>query len=282
LSKLLRCCTLWLDSEENVMDSKSIRESLLSREVSFGTWIQIGHAAVAEVLAEAGYDWIAVDCEHTDIDVEGFTDLSRGMHGRGPIPLARVRANETLAIRQALDAGAQGVIVPLVNSADEARQAVAAARFPPRGRRGFSFARMNNYGADFDTYAETANQRIAVVVMAESREAVENIDEITSVEGVDGVFVGPYDMSGSYGVPGQTDHERVTEGCRRILKACRRSGKTAGLHVVRPAEGAIERAVADGFNFIALGVDTVFLRRASQEALRVGRSCLTVPDENEE
>lgn len=263
------------------MQQESIRESLLDREVSFGTWIQIGHAAVAEVLAEAGYDWIAVDCEHTDIGVEGFTDLARGMHGRGPISLARVRENDTLAIRQVLDAGAAGVIVPLVNTADEARRAVAAARFPPEGRRGFSFARMNNYGEDFDEYAATANRRVAVVVMAETREAVDNIDEIVAVEGVDGVFVGPYDMSGSYGVPGQTDHERVRQGCRRILDACRRAGRSAGLHVVEPDEGAIDRAVADGFNFIALGVDTVFLGNASRHALRTARSSMTAPEEEE-
>ena len=259
------------------MEAESVREALLSREVVFGTWIQIGHPAVAEVLAEAGYDWVAADCEHTDIDVEGFSRVARGLHGRGPVPLARVRDNELLAIRQMLDAGAQGIIVPLVNSPEEARRAVAAAKYPPDGVRGFSFSRANNYGADFDRYARSANADTAVVVMIESKEAVNNIYDILEVEGVDGALIGPYDMSGSYDVPGETDDPRVREGCRRVAEACHRTGKAAGIHIVLPRPETINEAVADGFSFIAVGMDTVFLSEASREALRMARQ--TVEDE---
>ena len=240
-----------------------VKSALVERRLCIGTWMQIGHPAVAEILANAGFDWIAADCEHADIDVEIFTNIARAMHGRGVAPLVRVRENDTLAIRQMLDAGAQGVIVPLINSADEARKAVAAAKYPPQGIRGFAFCRANDWGHDFENYASQANQKVAVVVMIESKQAVENIDEILDVDGVDGVFIGPYDMSGSYGVTGQTDHPLVQSACARVAAACDRHGKSAGLHVVRPDEAAIKRAKNDGFTFIALGVDTVFL---SQEA----------------
>ena len=256
------------------MTTNPVRRALLDRAVTLGTWIQIGHAAAAEVLAIAGYDWIAADCEHTDIDVQGFADLARGMHGRGPIPMARVRENDTLAIRQMLDAGALGVIVPLVNSADEARRAVAAAKYPPQGVRGFCFSRMNDWGDDFDDYVARANDEIAVVVMIESRQAVESIDAILGVDGVDGVFLGPYDLSGSYGVPGNTAHPDVQAACQAVIDACARHGKSAGLHVVDPAPAKIQKALADGFTFIALGVDTVFLMQAAKHALEVARSVL--------
>jgi len=252
-----------------------VRQALLERKPTFGTWIQIGHAACGEILANAGYDWIAVDCEHTDIGVEGFTRVAQGMHGRGPVPLVRVRENDTLAIRQMLDAGAMGVIVPLVNNAEEAERAVKAAKYPPEGIRGYCFSRMNNYGLAFDEYVKSANDDIAVVVMIESKEAVENIDEILSVDGVDGTFIGPYDMSGSYGIAGQTSHALVVEGCQKIVKACEKHGKAAGLHVVKPTDEAIENAINDGFTFIALGIDTIFLAEGGVKALDVAKNAVS-------
>ena len=254
------------------MFENAVRKALLDRRVTFGSWIQIRNATSSEILANAGFDWIAVDCEHTDIDVKGFTTLVRGMYGRGPIPFVRVRENDTLAIRQVLDAGAMGVIVPLVGTAAEARRAVQAAKYPPRGIRGFCFSRMNNFGLDFEEYVDKANDNVAVVVMIESKEAIENIDEILSVEGVDGVFVGPYDLSGSYGIPGKTDDPRVVEGCDRVVQACQRHGKSAGKHVVIPSAKAINGSIAQGFSFIALGIDTIFLAEGAKQALEIARS----------
>jgi 2-keto-3-deoxy-L-rhamnonate aldolase RhmA len=254
-----------------MMTMTILRQALLQQRLTIGTWIQIGHPAVAEILADAGFDWIAADMEHTDIDNAGFANLARAMHGRGMAPLARVRENDTLAIRQVLDLGAQGVIVPLVHTAEDAERAVAAAKYPPRGVRGYCFSRMNAWGNDFDNYAARANDEIAVVVMIESKQGVENIDAILAVDGVDGAFIGPYDLSGSCGVPGQTDHEMVQAGGHRVLEACKAAGKAAGMHVVIPAEAAIRRAVDDGFTFLALGVDTVFLGRGATAAVASAR-----------
>lgn len=245
------------------------RKALLERRLTFGSWIQIGHPAVAEILARAGFEWLAVDMEHTDIGIKTFCEVVRGMHGRGAIPLARVRENDVLAIRQVLDAGAQGVIVPLINSAKEAAMAVKAAKYPPQGVRGFAFCRANNFGVDFDKYAAEANQNIAVVMMIESRPAVENINEILSVEGVDGVFIGPYDMSGSYGITGQVSHPDIVKACQTVSAACEKHGKSAGLHIVRPDEKLIKKAVDDGFTFIALGTDAVFLEGTSRRLVTV-------------
>jgi 2-keto-3-deoxy-L-rhamnonate aldolase RhmA len=250
-----------------------IREAVLSGRVTLGSWLQAGpYPALAEIMADTGFDWLAVDLEHSDIDVEGMTSLFRGMKGRGAAPLARVRENDTLAIRQALDAGAEGVIVPLVNSAAEARKAVAAAKYPPMGVRGFCFARMNRFGRDFDDYAKNANDRTLVIVMIESKTAVENIEEILSVDGVDGVFIGPYDMSGSYGIIGQTEHPLMLEARRKILSACKAKNKAAGLHIVYPDGKNVKDAADSGFTFIALGVDMVFLRAGANSAFMTAKS----------
>jgi len=244
------------------MVGNTVRKALIERKLTIGSWIQIGPPAVAEILANAGFDWIAADCEHTDIDIKGFTAI-----GRGAVPMIRVRENDTLAIRQALDLGAQGIIVPLVNTAEQAKKAVMAAKYPPQGIRGFCFSRMNNWGVDFDEYAKKANENIAVVVMIESKEAVENINEILEVKGVDGTFIGPYDMSGSYGVVGQIDHPLILDACKTVVKACNKHSKAAGLHIVKPTPESIEKAVEDGFTFIALGVDTVFLSQGARTAV---------------
>ena len=225
----------------------------------------------AEILARAGYDWVAVDCEHSSIGIENFAEVARGIHGRGAATLARVRENDMLAIRQVLDMGAEGVIIPMVNSAEDARKAVLAAKYPPVGVRGFGYCRANNWGVDFASYAQNANEDICVVVMIESKEAVEHIDEILAVEGVDGVFIGPYDMSGSYGCVGKTSDPVIVEACAKVLEACKRCGKAAGQHIVLPDDKNVAKALADGFTFIALGTDIVFLADGARDALAFAR-----------
>ncbi|MFW5857699.1 MAG: aldolase/citrate lyase family protein, partial [Planctomycetota bacterium] len=145
-------------------------------------------------------------------------------------------------------------------------RAVRAAKYPPRGVRGYCFSRMNAWGADFDAYAAAANEETAVVVMIESKEGVANIDAILAVDGVDGVLIGPYDLSGSYGVPGQTGHAEVAAGCRRVREACAAAGKAAGLHVVKPDADAVDRALAEGYTFLVLGVDIVFLAEGARRS----------------
>lgn len=247
----------------------TVKQSLLENRITIGTWIQIGHPVSAEILARAGYDWIVIDCEHTDIDIECFSNLARAMYGRGPAPIVRVRENNTLFIRQVLDAGAAGIIVPLVNSAEEAIHAVKASKYLPEGKRGYAFSRANNWGVDFDEYSATANKDIFVIVMIESKEAVENIGEILSVEGIDGVFIGPYDMSGSYGVTGQVSHPLLLNAYKKVIHECRMHGKPAGIHLVNPDLIKITSALKDGFTFLAMGMDTVFLSESARETLQL-------------
>lgn len=248
------------------------RQALLDRRLTIGSWIQMAHPASAEILAQAGYDWLCVDCEHTEMQPAELASHARAMMPYGPMSLARVQSSDTLVIRRALDMGVHGVVVPMVDTPQQAAQCVAAAKYPPQGIRGYAYHRGNAWGADFDGYARHANQEIAVVVMIESRQAVENIDAIMAVEGVDAAFIGPYDMSGSYGCPGQTGSDVIRSACARVVAACKRAGKTAGLHVVIPTQEAIGRAIEDGFTMIAVGADIIYLRQASRDALACVRN----------
>ena len=254
------------------------KQALRERRILIGSWLQINHPAAAEVLASAGSDWIAVDIEHTDIDITSLTELLRGMYGRSAAPIARVASNTVMDIRRALDAGAAGVLVPFVNSAEQARQAVAAAKYPPMGVRGFSFSRANNWGADFAEDARTANDTTAVIVMIESRQGAEAIEEILAVQGVDGVFIGPYDLSGSYGIPGQTQAPVVREACQRVIEAARRAGKSVGVLHVRATPEGVQQAIQDGYTLLCLGMDTTFLYDGVRAARALAQAALEGQD----
>ena len=246
----------------------TVKDKLGKGQVSLGGWLQIGHAAVAEMMAAAGFDWVALDAEHGQIDVEAGANVLGALRGGGAVPLVRVQSNDEITIRRWLDAGAAGIIVPLVNNAQQAADAVAAAKYPPMGRRGFGFCRANIGGRDFTKYIASANDDILVVVQIEHVEAVKNIDSILEVEGVDAAFIGPYDLSGSMGLVGQLDHEDVTAAIRTMLQACKKHRKAAGIHVVA-VDAAPKTAdyARDGFTFIALSIDTVMLNYCCDRVL---------------
>ena len=254
----------------------TLREKLKAGQPVLGSWVQSGSEVASEILAGVGFDFLALDMEHTESDAQGFYRFARavgaanaGENGVKTVPLARVRENDTLVIRRVMDGGAEGVIIPLVSNAAEAERAVAAVKYPPRGVRGFAFVRANDWGERFDEYAAQANERSVVIVMIESREAVSNIDAILAVDGVDGVLIGPYDLSGSYGVVGQTAHPLVKEAKRTVLEACLRHGKAAGQHIVLPTAENVAAALAEGYKFLALGMDTVFLAEGAKNTFRM-------------
>jgi 2-keto-3-deoxy-L-rhamnonate aldolase RhmA len=188
--------------------------------------------------------------------------------------VARVASNDTLEIRRALDAGAAGVLVPFVSTPEQARRAVSAARYPPAGVRGFSFSRANDWGVSFDSEARRANDDVAVIVMIESREGADSIEAIVGVEGVDAVFIGPYDLSGSFGIPGQIQAPVVQEACRRVVQAARDAGKPAGVLLARPTPETVTRAVRDGYTLLSLGLDTVFLDQGARAAREIALSAI--------
>ena len=255
-----------------------LRKALLQNELSFGTWIQIGHPAVAEILAREGYDWICVDLEHGSIDINTLTDLFRAIEANDATPVARLPMNDPIWIRRSLDAGAMGLIIPMINSADELESAILYAKYPPRGERGFGYSRANSFGMDFEEYIAVANEKIAIIAQIEHKNAIENIDTILRVEDLDAVFIGPLDLSGSYGKVGQLDCPEMQKALKRYLEACKEHKKCAGIHIIQPDEHSIHKAIDQGYRMLTLGVDGVFLGKASAHALKSAKSVIPVPD----
>lgn len=249
----------------------AFRAALLERRPTFGAWMQIGHPACAEILARTGFDWICVDLEHGALDVESMANLFRAMESFGAVPVARLPWNDRIWIKRTLDAGARGLIIPMVNSAEEAEQALREAKYPPRGVRGYGYSRANVHGIDFADYIREANDEIAVVMQIEHKDSIGRLDEIAAVAGVDALFVGPLDLSGSYGKTGDLDCSEMMDALARYRACCARHRKSAGMHLVRADGAAIDKALADGYTLIALGLDNVFLAEAAAGALAAAR-----------
>lgn len=244
-----------------------LKEKLKSKEVCIGSWITLAHPAIAEIMAKAGFDWLAVDLEHSVITIREAEELIRVIDLCGVVPLVRLSANDPVQIKRVMDAGAHGVIIPMVNSAVEAEKAVSAVRYPPRGSRGVGLARAQGYGSCFEKYKEWINQESIVIVQVEHIKAVENLDAILSVEGVDGFIVGPYDLSGSLGIPGQFDHELMIEAMSKIKTFMRSSSKIPGYHVVEPDVDQLQQYVREGYRFLAYSVDFRMLDTCCRAAI---------------
>jgi len=245
-----------------------------TQKVVPGTWVQIPSPSICEIASTQNLDWLAVDMEHTEISYESLTNMFRGLKGSKTAPFVRVRENSPLDIRRALDVGALGIIVPLIDTAEETKKAVSYCKYPPQGCRGHAFCRANDWGLNFTKYADKANDEICVFVMIESHVAVDNIDSILSTEGLDGIFIGPYDMSASYGVPGDVSNKLVTDGCNKVLNACKKYNKIAGIHIVNPNPVIIKENIEKGFQFIAIGIDTLFLTQGFSDIVSTVESIL--------
>ena len=187
-----------------------------SSDISIGSWLQFSQPAHAEILAKAGFDWLAVDLEHSVIDLREAEDLIRIIELCDVVPLVRMSSNNPVQIARIMDAGAHGVIVPMINDKQEAKAAVDAVFYPPKGQRSVGLARAHGYGATFEEYRNWLPENGIVIVQIENNRGVENLREILSVEGVFGFIVGPYDLSSSLGVPGQLDHPLMVEKMKEI------------------------------------------------------------------
>lgn len=234
----------------------TLKDMLRRGRPTVGTWLTLAHPALAEMAARAGFDWVAVDLEHSSITLRECEDLIRVLDLAGTTPLVRLTANDPDLIKRVMDSGARGVIVPSVSTAAEAARAVEAVHYPPRGRRGVGLARAHAYGADFKGYLRRLEREAVVVAMIENARGVENAEAILGVDGIDAYFLGPYDLSASLGLAGKTSHPEVEAAIARVRAAGRRAGKPGGLHVVEPDPAALRRRLKQGFGFVAYSLET--------------------------
>jgi len=237
----------------------SLKTKLKNNQLTIGSWLSFGFPPIAEMMAKAGYDWLVVDMEHTGIATNEMFQMIQVIDLAGCTPLVRVGANDPLLIKRAMDSGAHGVIVPMICTPDEAKMAVDSIYYPPRGSRGVGLSRAQDYGLGFERYKEWAEKETILIAQIEHYTAADSIDEILAVDGVDGFIIGPYDLSGSLGHPGNFGHPDVVACLDKVTAGMQRSPKAGGVHVVMPDEDLLRKRVEEGYTFVAYGDDMVFL-----------------------
>jgi 2-keto-3-deoxy-L-rhamnonate aldolase RhmA len=237
-----------------------LRHRLRAGETTFGLWVTLESPTVTEIAAELGLDWICVDTEHGHLDFREVMEHLRAAAGSGLSVLVRVSDIHLDLIKRALDMGAQGLLLPLVRSAADVERGFQAGMYPPRGRRGVGGERAVRWGLRWDEYLAAANDETLVIPMIETREAVEEIEPILAVPGLDAVFFGPADLSASYGHLGQWEGPGVAERIQGIVGRAAASRMAAGV-LARTPDEARER-LAQGFRMVALGSDTSLLIEA--------------------
>ena len=240
----------------------TLRKKLDSAGHSIGSWIQIPHSSIAEIMGQAGYDWVAVDMEHGAIAVNQLPDLFRALELGNTLPLVRLAQGHPKDCKQALDAGAGGVIVPMVESEEQLVLVRDACRWPPAGNRGVAFSRANLFGKHFDSYILEAQQPL-LVAMIENVKGVKRLESILKVEGLDSILIGPYDLSASMGITSQFEHPEFIVVIDKIRAACEAANIPCGLHVVEPSPDQLKQKLMDGYRFLAFSIDTVFLNNAA-------------------
>ncbi len=240
----------------------SFRRQLLGGDRLIGCWLSLGSPITTEVVGVAGFDWLLLDAEHAPNDVLSLIPQMMALKDSPSAPVVRPPWNDTVVIKRLLDAGCHNFLIPFVETADQARSAVAATRYPPHGVRGVSVSqRSNRYGSVPDYFAKI-NDEIAVVVQIESRAGVAAAAEIAAVDGVDGLFIGPSDLAAAYGHLGNANHPEVQQAIAQVHAAAQAAGKATG--ILSPAEADARRYLEMGMRFVAVGSDLGVLRMQSQ------------------
>jgi len=244
---------------------ESFRQRLKQGDLLIGTFITLPSSEIAEIFAETGYDWLFVDMEHTTLDVKDVQCILQAV-GKKCSCIVRVPSNDETWLKKVLDAGADGVIIPHVNTADEVRQIVRTCLYPPDGSRSVGLSRAQKYGLQFEDYVKNANQTVAIIPQVEHIDGVQNIEEIVKVPGISAVFIGPYDLSGSLGKLGEVKDSQVQKSIASIKDACREAGLPVGIFSM-DAE-AVSSYIEQGFTLITVGMDILFIGDSSKETLR--------------
>jgi 2-keto-3-deoxy-L-rhamnonate aldolase RhmA len=246
--------------------SLELKKRLRAGETTIGCWLSFSNINVAEILAGTGFDWVLIDTEHGPFGLEGLQQVLVAFNGSRTVPIVRVPWNDAVRIKQVLDLGADGVLVPMVNSPEEARLAIAACKYPPEGTRGFGPRRASDYGRSTDAYVEQANDGTIVMLQIEHVKAVARIDAILRQDGIDIICLGPTDLSGSAGVLRQFTHPVVVAAVDKVIARAKAKGIPVCAGVAFPPE-VMQGWIAKGANFVLAAEDSTLFRQGASDAL---------------
>ena len=244
----------------------NLRKLIDKKSLALGSWITIGDTKVTEILSISGFDWLAIDLEHSSIGIDKAGDLIRIISMNNITPLVRLTNLDKNLIKRVMDAGAGGIIVPNISTEKEAKEAVSATRYPPLGSRGVGLDRAQGYGTQFKEYLDWQVKGPIVVAQIESINAVNNLNKIFRVKGLDGFMIGPYDLSCSMGIPGEFNNPKFIETVDYILDLGKKSGLAIGTHIIEPDLNLLNSCIRKGYNFIAYSVDIRMLSTSAMKA----------------
>ena len=250
--------------------------ALRSGEPVAGSWISIGHPQVAEITALLGFDFVVIDTEHTPTGLETVENMVRAVEYHESNAIVRVPWNDPIRIKRTLDVGPTGLLIPMIETEDEARAAVESMQYPPDGIRGMASSRASEYGLRFEDYVETANETLLAILQIETKRGVTNAADIAAVEGVDALLIGPADLSASLGSVGDWDSTVVTDAIETVLDT---SSVPVGTLAV--ADGEIDRWITRGFDFVIVGIDANYLVRGAREAKETFETAIEHRDRTE-
>ena len=245
-----------------------LKQKLQKKELTVGSWLTIPHRSVVEVFAKSGFEWLVIDLEHSPIGIDQTAELIAHIQGNGMQALVRVTKNEEVIIKRVLDAGADGIVVPMIKSKQEAEKAVSFTYYPPLGSRGVGLNRAQHYGEGFEPYKKWLNENIVIIAQIEHIHAIENLDEILAVKGIDGTIIGPYDLSGSMGYPGEYLREDVKHALESYIAKTNKANKPLGYHVIESEASISAEKVKQGYTFIAFSIDFFFLADRAKSELK--------------
>ena len=238
------------------------------KKFSLGSWITIGHPSIAEVMCDAGFDWLCIDMEHSQIDINNLLNLIIAIQGRKLKAYVRVGSNDSSIIKKVLDSGADGIIIPQINNVDEAKRAINNVRYSPVGARGLGLARAQGYGFGLENYLKEKAKNIELIVQIEHYKGIENLHQILSLDGLDGSFLGPYDLSASIEVPGQFDSKKFKDLVVEYNQITSKFSKKKGFHVVSKNIEDVTQKKSEGYDFLAFNFDVFFMGLSIREFLK--------------
>ena len=251
---------------KNIIEQRiKLKNKLRNRERLFAGWISYAHPSITETFARAGFDFIAIDMEHSTISIEQAQRIIAASQSEGVPCLPRPVSHSNDYIKPLLESGADGMLVQMVNTPEEIEAIIADIKYPPVGNRSYGVNRAHAYGFDFDEYIKNWNETSSFIIQVESITAVNNIDKLLAFDEIDGVMVGPYDISGSLGVPGQTTHPLVIEASKKVIDACERFGKSCGTQVADVDENNVQALFDLGYTYAILGSDLFVLWKWAEQ-----------------
>ena len=253
--------------------SIKLKNKFINRETVLAGWTSIGHPQVTEMLTMSGVDFIGIDIEHSTISQEQSQRIIAACYEKGISCLPRIATHNQDAIKRLLDSGADGIIVPTVDTPEQVEKLIEWMKYPPLGKRGYGIARAQGYGHDFEEYTSQWNDSSSLIIQIESISAVDNIEQLLRFDEVDGAMIGPYDISGSLGIPGQIEHQKVKDAGQLVVDACRKFGKACGTQDIDPTTESVQSAIDSGYTLVVLASDVFILWKWGEKVKKIVSDC---------